>query len=187
LRKDDVVLEFRGIRIEDDNHLVNLVGLTEVDKEVPIVVFRDRRKVTVMVKVGDWRKFDQKRSEATPARGDTPVDLGSNQVEVWDIDELGVSVVPIDPASAAKLNLQANTRGLMVTEVSPLGPAVGQISSGEIIDAIDQRLMRGIGDLDAALLAASPSRPLQLRLLPRDSSGPAARVVLITPKLKSTR
>lgn len=48
----DVIVRFNGIRIEDDDHLVNLVGLTELRREVPVVVLRDRKLVTVMVHVG---------------------------------------------------------------------------------------------------------------------------------------
>src|SRR5690606_862564 len=41
LRTDDVILEFAGVPIDNDSHLVNLVSLTEVGKEVPILVFRN--------------------------------------------------------------------------------------------------------------------------------------------------
>ena len=189
LRRDDVILEFRGVRIQDDNHLVNLVSLTEVDTEVSIVIFRERRRMTLQVKVGDRRKFEQERSQVTPPR--PPVapraDLGMNQVEVWDIKELGVSVVSMNPSVARKLQLATELSGLMVTDVHPQGPAEGQVNEGEIIQAIEQRPMRGISDLDAVLAAAEPDRPLQLRLVPRESSMPAARIVLIKPMLGAVR
>ncbi len=57
LRVNDVVLQFRGIRIDDDSHLVNLVGLTEVNKLVPIIIFRDGRTMQMNVKVGDRSAF----------------------------------------------------------------------------------------------------------------------------------
>jgi serine protease Do len=186
LRKDDVILEFRGVRIEDDNHLVNLVSLTEVEREVPVVVYRERRTVTIMVKVGDRKKFEQQRSQA-PQRGDTPAELGARHVEVWDIDELGVSVVSLNPAVASTLNVAISTRGLMITDVNPQGPAAGQLTVGEIIDAIDQVPIRDISDLDSLLEVADSTHPLQLRLLPKDSSGPAARIVLLTPALGKAR
>ena len=53
LQPDDVILEFNGIPIEDDSHLIFLVSLTEVGKEVPLVIFRNRQKITLNVKVGD--------------------------------------------------------------------------------------------------------------------------------------
>jgi serine protease Do len=58
LQVDDVILEFNGVPIDNDAHLVNLVSLTDVGKAVPIVVFRDRKLVRLTVKVGDRAQFD---------------------------------------------------------------------------------------------------------------------------------
>jgi serine protease Do len=57
LQVGDVILEFDGIRVEDDAHLVNLVSLTEVGKQVSLVVFRDRKPISVTLRVGDRGKF----------------------------------------------------------------------------------------------------------------------------------
>ena len=57
LQPGDVILEFNHTPIEDDAHLVVLVSLTEVDKDVPVLIFRDRKPMTVTVKVGDRSKF----------------------------------------------------------------------------------------------------------------------------------
>ena len=48
----DVILQFNGVRIEDDNHLVNLVSLTPVNQEVDVVVYRNGQTHNVKVKVG---------------------------------------------------------------------------------------------------------------------------------------
>jgi len=58
LQVDDIVLEFNGVRIENDSHLISLVSLTEVDKEIPLLIFRDRQTYKVSVKVGDRSKFE---------------------------------------------------------------------------------------------------------------------------------
>lgn len=58
LQVDDVILKFGEIPVDNDSHLVNLVGLTEVGKEVPVLVFRDKKPVTLMVTVGDRAKYE---------------------------------------------------------------------------------------------------------------------------------
>jgi serine protease Do len=58
LQIDDVVLEFDGATIEDDNHLINRVSLTEVGKEVALVVLRDGVSVSMRMKVGDRADFE---------------------------------------------------------------------------------------------------------------------------------
>ena len=57
LQPGDVILQFNHVPIEDDANLVNLVSMTDVGKRVPLLVFRDRRPLTVMVEVGDRSKF----------------------------------------------------------------------------------------------------------------------------------
>lgn len=37
---DDVILTFNGITVEDDKHLYNLVNLSEIDKDIPVTVYR---------------------------------------------------------------------------------------------------------------------------------------------------
>jgi serine protease Do len=57
----DVILQFDGVRIEDDNHLVNLVSLTPVNKDVPVVVFRAGRSQAMTVRVGDRNAYEPEK------------------------------------------------------------------------------------------------------------------------------
>lgn len=57
----DVILTFDGIRIEDDNHLINLVSLTPVNEEVPLQLIRNRQKMTIRARVGDRSAIEPKK------------------------------------------------------------------------------------------------------------------------------
>ncbi len=57
LLPEDIILEFNGTPVENDSHLMFLVSLTEVGKEVPIVVFRNKQTMRLTVKVGDRAAF----------------------------------------------------------------------------------------------------------------------------------
>jgi len=57
LQVGDVILQFDNVPVEDDGHLVNLVSLTPVGKEVRLLVFRDRTPITVRVQLADHAKF----------------------------------------------------------------------------------------------------------------------------------
>ena len=52
LQNGDVILEYDGVKVYNDRHLIILVSLTEVGRDVPIVVFRDRKLLKLNVKVG---------------------------------------------------------------------------------------------------------------------------------------
>jgi serine protease Do len=57
LQAGDVILRFNGVRVDNDTHLIYLVNLTEVGKEVPIVVYRDGQSLHLTVKVGNKSDF----------------------------------------------------------------------------------------------------------------------------------
>ncbi|MCE5303587.1 MAG: trypsin-like peptidase domain-containing protein [Planctomycetaceae bacterium] len=59
LQVGDVILEFNHTPVEDDAHLVNLVSLTPVGKTVPLLIFRDRKPITILVEVSDRGKFSK--------------------------------------------------------------------------------------------------------------------------------
>jgi serine protease Do len=49
LQLDDVILNFDGLDVEDEAHLINLVSLTPIGKTVRVVIWRDGKKVTLNV------------------------------------------------------------------------------------------------------------------------------------------
>lgn len=54
----DIVLTFDGIRIKDDLHLSNVVALTEIDRDVTIVLVRGGQVKSLKLRLGDRAKFD---------------------------------------------------------------------------------------------------------------------------------
>ena len=54
LRNEDIVLQVDDVLIEDIDHLQDVIHLTEIGKEVSLVIFRDRRQLQVQVTVGKW-------------------------------------------------------------------------------------------------------------------------------------
>jgi serine protease Do len=58
LQPGDVILEFNRIPIEDDLHLVNVVSVTPLGKSVPMLVYRDRRTLTLNIEVSNRSKFE---------------------------------------------------------------------------------------------------------------------------------
>jgi serine protease Do len=57
IRAGDVIIKLDGIAIDDDAHLVNLVGLMEAGKRVSLEIFRDGKLIDIRVEVADRSKF----------------------------------------------------------------------------------------------------------------------------------
>jgi len=49
IKNGDVILRFGGVEVEDDGHLVNMVGLTDVGSDVPVELLRDGEEITLVV------------------------------------------------------------------------------------------------------------------------------------------
>jgi serine protease Do len=55
---DDVILEFDGKPIQDDNQLVNLVSLAGVGRTVPVVIHRRGQRLAVDITLTDRERFE---------------------------------------------------------------------------------------------------------------------------------
>jgi serine protease Do len=58
MRPDDVVLEFDGRAVEDDDHLMSIVSTTPVSSTVEIVLFRDGERLPLRLTVASRQEFE---------------------------------------------------------------------------------------------------------------------------------
>ena len=63
IRPDDVIVAFDGVRVEDENHLINLVGIAEVGQAIPVEIVRGGRQLPFTVTLTD-REEHRKAAEA---------------------------------------------------------------------------------------------------------------------------
>lgn len=60
LEVGDIILEFNGTPVDNDGHLVNLVGQTPVGARVPILVYRNGTTKEIEIEVGDRAKLQRR-------------------------------------------------------------------------------------------------------------------------------
>jgi len=53
LRPDDVILSFNDVTVQDENHLIHLVALTDIGEAVRVEIFRGRRRQLVSMRLTD--------------------------------------------------------------------------------------------------------------------------------------
>ena len=53
LRPDDVIVSFNGVTVIDENHLINLVSLSDIGSSVRMEVYRQRQKTQYTVLLTD--------------------------------------------------------------------------------------------------------------------------------------
>ena len=58
IRGDDVILEYDGTPVDDDDHLMSLVSMTPADRTVDVVLFRNRQRVPLRIPVASRSSFE---------------------------------------------------------------------------------------------------------------------------------
>ena len=101
------------------------------------------------------------------------------------MNRLGISVEPVTAEAAQELQLPANTRGLIVTDVTPGGPSWQvlyddpQQGGPDIILSIEGKPVRTQSDLRKALQSERPGNIVTLRIYnPRAQNRRVERIKL---------
>lgn len=63
LQVNDIILEFNGVRIEQDVHLISLVKLSQVGRRVPLTVLRSGKLVRIDVEIADASGYRDTESQ----------------------------------------------------------------------------------------------------------------------------
>ncbi|UCH73885.1 MAG: DegQ family serine endoprotease [Rhodospirillales bacterium] len=159
MKTGDVILKFNGRDVEESRKLPRIVAETEVGRTVDVVVWRDGRRRTVKVTLGELEKFDQANLSA-PGRGDDerPVERS--------IDELGLTLSTITGVMSEKYGLDPDVEGVVVTDVDvDSGAAEKGLRKGDVIVEVNQEKVTTPDAVAAKIEDASKSGRRSVLLL----------------------
>jgi Do/DeqQ family serine protease len=162
LKSGDVIVDFGGVAIKDVTELQKRVAAIEPGRPTPLTVVRDRKNVTLSVKVGE-----QPSDEALAA------------AEGHD-DVLGLTVEPLTPESASQNRLSARS-GLLVTEVAPGSPGeAAGIKPGDAIIEVGRRPVSEVAAFKQIVGALKPGESVPVYL--QRGGGRNEYVMLTAPR-----
>jgi len=116
IKPGDIVLKFDNKVVKEMRNLPKIVAETGVDTLVAIEVWRDRRKVTMQVSVGELEE------EVIAKKVNRP-EQNSSKSEVVQIASIGLSVSAITGELRRRFNLTNNAKGVIVVAVEKNGVA----------------------------------------------------------------
>jgi serine protease Do len=165
LAVDDVVLSFDGTEVLDENHLINLVSLTQIGRKVVLVVIRDGRKMSIEVNLSNRQEMDQ-RSEAptSPAMGSV-------------IKPLGLTLHDLSTDLATQLGFSETTRGLLVLSIDPRSALAGSVEVYDVLEEVARTPVSTIANVRDALSKTSQGEVL-LRFKRKSANGPRSHIVV---------
>ena len=148
----DIIIAVDGKPVEYVGQLQQQVGFRKPGEQVKVEVARKGGvRKTMEVRL---QEVSAPRELARSARSDG--DDGAGEEGNASIGLLGLTVRALDPATVRQLDLPANRRGVLVTDVTPGGPSYGEVAEPEnggpdIILELEGKAIKTPGDLRAAL------------------------------------
>ncbi len=157
IKEEDVIISFDGKEIQDMKDLQMKVAETPVGKSVKIVVLRDKKEVSLTLKIGEMPSDEQLASMV--------------EGPVWR----GMKVSAITEDIKERMRISDNA-GVIVTGVEP-GSAADEagISAGTIILAIEGRNIKGLSDYNEVIKKLPADKDVRLRV----KQGTTIRVLLL--------
>lgn len=169
LRTGDVVTGIDGKPISGPQELQLAVGGTDPGTKVELTIYRDGKKQTVPVTLGELPAREGQIAQAEPEGKSNVLD--------------GIAVGDIDPAASRQFDIPADTKGVVITsiETDSAGYAAG-LREGDVLQEMNRRELT---DMDQAIDLSNQiekNDPVLLRVLSKGAS----RYVVLNPDQEPT-
>jgi S1-C subfamily serine protease len=150
LKVGDVILKLNGKDVDDANVLRNAIAAMQPGTQVTVTILRNGSQQDLHAKLGELTpetaRTPRESSDATPVRG-----------------KLGITAAPMTPDLAAQVGVPRGTRGVVVAELDPSGPAAAAgVEVGDVIQEINRQPVTSTADIQNALAKSRGRAPLLL-------------------------
>jgi serine protease Do len=147
IKVGDVILEFAGKDVAEMRFLPRIVAETEIGKKAPVVVWRDGKKVTFDVDLGELEKAEK---DGLLAENDKAQDSQKPEAktEGETVSALGLTLSSIGAAERQHYKLDETVTGIIVQDVAKDSESLKKgIRKGDIIQEANQNPITNIQDL----------------------------------------
>ena len=138
LKPGDVVVEFNGKPVTDNDQLVSMVVATRPGTTVPLTIVRDKKRQPVNVTVGELNlDEEQRQARQTPQEPNAePTATG-----------FGMDIEAITPEIARELSLPRGRGGAIVSYVNRSGPAAsGGVLAQDVVLEVNRVAVSSVAD-----------------------------------------
>lgn len=153
ISRGDVITEYEGKKIDEPNHLRNMVANTEPGKEVEMTIIRENKTEKKRVTIGEL-----------------PTEMQKSSAGEYNNLLRGVSVQDLTPELLDRLNLPKKLRGVVVTDISEESPAGMALTQGDVIQEINRQKITNVKDYENAASRLKPEDDILLLIYRNGSS-----------------
>jgi serine protease Do len=160
IQPGDVILTFDGRPVVDMRHLPRLVAETQVDKVVPVTVWRKRQEASLKVKVGRLQETETASAQTETKTPSPKSDTGSTA------SALGLTLSNVTPELKEKFSLADDAKGVVVVEVAKDSPGAEKgLKPGDMIMEAAQEEVKTAKDVAVKVADARKSGRKSILLL----------------------
>jgi serine protease Do len=166
VQNGDIILKFNDQDVKEMRNLPRIVAETDIGKQVPIVVWRNGKEVTLTATVGEMPEDDTtKVAAATPSSKPAPA-------KPLELSGLGLKLAPITPDTRDKYQLGQDQKGVVITEVVPGTPAADKgLKAGDVIVEVQQEEVNSPTDVQERVDRVRKSSRKSVLMLVQTSDG----------------
>ena len=151
IKAGDVILKFDGKSITSRRTLPRLAADTEVGRTVDIVIWRDRKEVTLKIAVAHLEEYEQKQAALEPPAGKTPDTMSTPSAMAEAYGLLGVMLAELDASTRKRYGVAPGVSGVVVTSIDSARVDDTDLSPGDVIVELDRRAIAGLSDVRTAI------------------------------------
>ena len=136
LKRGDVIIQFNGKEIPNMSKFRLIVANSEINKNLPITVIRDKREKSLSI------KLTERPDKITTNKSDNSVEKSDN---------LGLEVDELNSDFALKYKINEK-HGVIITRIYPNSPsAKSGLSVGDVILEINRKTIKNVADFNKSI------------------------------------
>ena len=141
IKRGDVIMSYQGRSVIDTNSFRNEIAATKPGTTITLGVLRDGRTSEVKATLSE-------NSDAKKAGPDSEGRDGESS------SKYGMAVEPLTPQIARELELDRNTRGVVIADLDPTGAAASAgLREGDVIQQVNGKSVQTAEEVRSALNA----------------------------------
>jgi serine protease Do len=159
LEPGDVIIQFNGRPIKNNDELVRMVVATKPGTSVAVKVLRNKQEKTINVTVDE---LDLEAEQNNPTRRTPPTD--QQPPEEHGAGGFGLTLENVTPQVSRRLRLPSGQSGAAVSDVDPDGPSAALLRQGDVILSVNSKTVASAADAARELQKIEAGHIAQMRV-----------------------
>ncbi len=165
VKAGDVIQKVNEKDVNSPLDLKNEILKLEIGEEIVLTLVREREEITITLTAGKIPEEIARAEEEVKEEEETEKEIKEALDKAPEEALLGIKVQPITSELRKKYNLAEDEQGVVVTQVTPAGPAMqAGIEPGAVIKEVDRKIITNIDDFEEAMQEIEPGKTIYLRV-----------------------